>query len=534
MKSGLQKTTPLAVSECPIVLFATLYWGIGSVVIAGMPQRSEVGPAAMPQVLAPVVAPFEFAQPVRPQFPERAVRIAPSHAPADNSKPITAEIQTAIDDLSTAGGGTVILSPGIWHTGRLLLKTGVNLHIETGATLKFSGEVDDYLPLVFTRTEGVEAMGLGGLIYAHRQQRIAITGGGTLVGPDKGPVRRQSKGLTDKMVPADTPVAERRLDGREGRHYFRPYFINLVDCQQVLIEGVTLRNGPMWNVVPVYCDGVVIRGVTVDSRGVVNGDGFNIDSSRNVLIEYCSTNTGDDCYAIKSGRDTDGLRVARPAEKIVIRNCYASGGFGGFTCGSETAGGVRDVYVRDCLFENVRHAIYFKTRRPRGGGGERITAERIGFNSTSHALFFDMIGSPMYVGELGNRLPRRAITPATPYYRDITIRELHGESTEGEAFKIKGIPESPAQTVRLERSKIASRDFINLTDAANITVAYSQFDAQNPTLKVLDSRKVRFIDTTFRTAGGKMFATRASKQDAAAVEFKNCTPTSFPREDDAD
>jgi len=477
----------------------------------------------MPKEIAPVVADFEMPPVLRPQFPSHEARIEQSEL---SSLPglATALIQSKIDEVAKAGGGSVVVPPGTWHTGRLLLKSKVNLHLRAGAVLEFSGEIDDYLPPVFTRCEGVEAMGLGGLIYAHGQQCVAVSGAGTLVGPKDGPVREQRKGLTDKVVDHTAEVEDRVLDGREGRHYFRPYFINFVECQNVLIEGVTLRNGPMWNIVTVYCDGVIVRGVHIDSQGVVNGDGVNIESSRNVLVEYCSTNTGDDCFAIKSGRNEDGLRVDKPSERIVIRNCYASGGFGGFTCGSETAGWIRDVQVQDCVFENVRHAVYFKTRRPRGGGGERIVAERIRFNSTSHAIFFDMIGSPLYVGELGHRLPKRELTPATPKYREIAIRHLHGKSSEGEAFKIKGIPESPASEIEIEYANIQSQDFINLTDAHGVAIRGSHFEPTNPTLRLIDAKQVRFEDTIFARQGTKPLVLEASSSDSATLSFDNCTP----------
>lgn len=488
-----------------------------------IPHESDVGPQAMPHEIAPLAAEFEMPPLQRPQFPSKTVEIGEGEL---SSSPdlVTSVVQSRIDEVSTAGGGTVVVPPGRWRTGRLMLKSNVNLHLSKESVLEFSPLIEHYLPPVFTRCEGIEAMGLGGLIYARGQKCVAITGSGMLVGPKDGPVREQRKGLTDQAVDQHAKVIDRILDGRQGRHYFRPYFINFVECRDVFIEGVTLRNGPMWNIVPVYCDGVIVRGVHIDSRGVVNGDGVNIESSRNVLVEYCSTNTGDDCYAIKSGRNEDGLRVAKPSERIVIRNCYASGGFGGFTCGSETAGWIRDVQVKDCVFENVRHAVYFKTRRPRGGGGERITAERIRFRSTSHAIFFDMIGSPIYVGELGNRLPRRGLTPATPRYRDISIRHISGQSTEGEAFKIKGIPESPATNVNIANADIRSRLFVNLTDAHKITIRNSRFQPTNPTVRLLDTKQIQFEHTSIVPRGAQSFRLDAAPGDAATIRFEDCTP----------
>lgn len=469
----------------------------------------------MPAEIEPLAAPFPMAELRRPQFADREVRL--------DLPPHDGVVQPAIDRLAAAGGGRVVVPAGEWNTGRIVLRSGVELHLEEGAVLHFSGEIADYLPPVFTRCEGIELMGLGGLVYAHEQERIAITGSGVLQGPDSGPVREARQGLSDEIVDPASPVASRVFDGRDGRHYFRPYFICPVNCKDVLIEGVTLRNGPMWNVVPIYCDGVVVRGVTIDSRGVVNGDGVNVDSSRNVLVEYCSTNTGDDCYAVKSGRNEDGLRVNLPAENVVIRRCYAEGGYGGFTTGSETAGGVRNVYVHDCVFDGVSYGAYFKTRRPRGGGGDNLVVERLRVRTLSHAVFFDMIGSPMFVGELGERLPRREVGAATPHYRDITVRDVVG-SAGGDAIKVKGIPESPASRLVFERLDLGCQNLFNFADAVGVEVRDSRFTAHDPVIRLLDTARIDIHRTEFVLEEGQALAIDRTGDTAEPPRFIDCRP----------
>ena len=487
----------------------------------GFPTNASVGPASMPAEIAPVEAPFEMPPFERLDFGGRSVRMAgqPGFEP---ETPVTKILQATIDEVSSSGGGRVAVPPGTWLTGRLMLKSGVELHLEEGAVLLFSGDVQDYLPAVFTRCEGLEMMGLGGMIYAHNQSRIAITGSGELRGPDEGTLREARPGLVDDLVDLDAPPTQRLFDGQEGRHYLRPNFITFVSCTDVLIEGVTLRNSPMWNIVPVYCDRVTVRGVTVESLGVVNGDGVNVVSSHHVLVEYCSMNTGDDCFAVKAGRGRDGVRVDKPSERIVIRFCKAEGGFGGFTCGSETGGGIRDIYVHDCVFEDVDFAVYFKTRRPRGGGGQRILVERIACNTKNHAIFFDMIGLPMYVGELAERLPKRALTPLTPFYRDVTVRDVRGTSMK-EAFKIKGIPESPASNVTLERIDIASENFINLIDATQVKLLDCKFAPQEPVLRLLGSSHVEFKNCLFATPNGAPIQVEATGNEQDTLQFTNCT-----------
>ncbi|MCH5718335.1 glycoside hydrolase family 28 protein [Niabella hibiscisoli] len=207
-------------------------------------------------------------------------------------------------------------------------------------------------------------MSLGACLYANGQRNIAITGKGKLIGPAKGgSVRKQimTKDVIENVVAHTTPVAQRVYEGHNGDFIFPPMFISPINCSNVLIEGISLENTAFWNVVPVYCDSVIIRGITVHSVGIPRGDGIDIESSKNVLIEYCTMSTGDDAFTIKAGRGYDGLRVNKPTENVVVRNGLVLEGHGGITCGSETASMIRNLYVHDCVFEKARSAIRFKT-----------------------------------------------------------------------------------------------------------------------------------------------------------------------------
>ncbi|MBX3427061.1 MAG: glycoside hydrolase family 28 protein [Pirellulales bacterium] len=499
---------------------------IGAVVRAdeAIPTRDQTGPAAMPRDVAPIVAPFEMPTPRRPKFPPRTVSIVDCGAIADRGKLATTAIQQAIDRVAAAGGGTALVPAGRWQTGRIVLRSRVNLHLAAGAVLEFSDRIEDYLPPVFTRYEGIELMSAGGLIYARGAEGCAVTGSGELLGPKSGPLREARPGLSDELVDPQSPVEDRVFDGRQGRHYFRPYFITLVECRDVLVEGVALRRGPMWNIVPIACDGVLVRGVTIDSRGVVNGDGIDVESSRNVLVEYCSVDTGDDCYVLKAGRNADGLRTARPVENVVFRRNYAAGGIGGVTCGSETAGGIRRVHVHDCVFEGVKHAIYLKTRRPRGGGGEQLSFERIRFTTQDHAVFCDMLGAPMFVGELAERLPPRPLTPSTPYYRDVTIRGLAG-SCQGEFVKVKGIPESPLTRFTVEDATVASRGLLNLTDVRQFAIRRSRIVSRDPTITLNAVRGFAGEEVAVEaTARPRLVKDEDEIAGAAEIEWIGSTP----------
>jgi polygalacturonase len=390
-----------------------------------IPTKEQVGAQNLPAVIAPVKAPFAMPQFKKPSFPAYTLSI--TERGAQPGAKVTREIQATIDAVSQHGGGTAVIPAGKWNTGRISLKSNVNLRLDEGAELYFSGEVEDYRPAVFTRTEGVEVMSLGACIYANGQQNIAVTGKGQLIGPAQGgSVRKQTMthDVVENVVLASTPVAQRVYEGHDGSIIFPPMFISPINCKGVYIEGVSLENTAFWNIVPVYCDGVIIRGVTVNSIGIQRGDGIDVESSRNVLIEYCTLSCGDDCFTIKAGRGEDGLRVNRPTENVVVRHCLAREGHGGITCGSETAAMIRNLYVHDCVFDNTGVGVRFKTRRSRGGGGENLTYERIRMNLKATAFHWDMLGSKTHVGDLASRLPARPINPLTPHFANITAKDI--------------------------------------------------------------------------------------------------------------
>ena len=493
------------------------------VAAAAIPAKEHVGAANLPDEIAPVTAPFPMPEFKKPVFPELAVSIADRGAKPDSK--VTAVIQSAIDDASQRGGGTVIVPRGIWHTGRISLKSNVHLRIDEGAELVFSGEVEDYRPAVFTRNEGVEVMSLGACIYANGQQNIAVTGKGKLIGPAKGgSVRKQvmNADVVEKFIDHKTPVSDRVFEGRDGGYVFLPMFISPINCKDVYIEGVTLENTAFWNIVPVYCDGVIIRGVTVNSVGIPRGDGIDIESSRNVLIEYSTLNCGDDCFTMKAGRGEDGLRVNKPTENVVVRYCLAKEGHGAITCGSETAGMIRNLYVHDCVFDQTGAGIRFKTRRPRGGGGENLTYERIRMDLKGTAFTWDMLGSATYVGDLARRLPPREINRLTPIYKNITARDIIVENAS-QFVKITGIPESPLTNLLIEKVDVKAKKLITAADVKGFVVRNAKVASDDPQITLLDCREVRFEDVHFTVPDGQV-VTNISGASSGPIEFIRCTP----------
>ncbi|WP_460540097.1 glycoside hydrolase family 28 protein [Echinicola sediminis] len=485
--------------------------------------KEQVGAANLPDEIAPVKAPFAMPEFKKPVFPERTVDIAEQGA--KEGELVTSIIQRAIDEVSAQGGGKVIVPAGKWKTGRISLKSNVNLHLAEGAELHFSGQLEDYRPAVFTRHEGVEVMSLGACIYAYQQDNIALTGKGTLYGPEEGPVKDQmmTEDVTEKFVPVDKPVSERVYEGYNGESIFVPMFVSPTECTNVYIEGVTLERTAFWNIVPVYCDGVIIRGVTVNSVGIPRGDGIDIESSRNVLIEYSTLNNGDDCFTMKAGRGEDGIRVNRPTENVVVRYCLAKEGHGGITVGSETAGKIKNLYIHDCVFDNTGVGIRFKTRRPRGGGGENLYYERLRMNLRQTAFRWDMLGQELYVGDLAKRKPLREVNELTPKFKDITIKDVLVE-TASTFVNINGIPESPLENLYMENVTVReSRRFFNADDAQNLTFKHIEVYSQDSLMKFLDTREVIFEDAVFHVSGDQVF-TQMKGDLTDKIQFEGTLP----------
>ncbi len=378
----------------------------------------------------------------------------------------TAAIQKAIDRMSKKGGGTVVIPKGVWKTGRIELKSHVNLHLAEGAELRFSGLVKDYLPAVFTRNEGIEMYSLGACIYANGARNIGITGAGRLIGPGRGceiDSLEKNEVTVEVRVPATMPLQQRVFDRAEQGGFYRPTFIGLMNCENVLIEGVSLEKTIFWNIVTEYCDGVTIRKVTINSKGTPRGDAIDIESTRNVLIEQCHVTTTDDAYTLKSGRGEDGLRVGRPTENVIICHCYANSSAGGVSIGTEVAGGVRNVYVSDCVFEGVGRGTYLKSRRTRGGGAWNIWFERLHIVKAKYAFFFDLLGSPQWMGPLGERLPKRDITRLTPYYHDIHFNNIKVDSCQM-FLRAKGLPERPIDHVTFDNITATGQELMRVAD----------------------------------------------------------------------
>ncbi len=367
-----------------------------------------------------------------PTFPPRQFDVTAYGAKGDGTTLASDAIAKAIADCAAAGGGRVLVPAGAFLTGAVHLKSNVELHLAEGATLRFSTDPAHY-PLVLTRWEGMELFNYSPLVYAHGQKNIAVTGKGTLdgqggaehwwswKGPWQGttdggwrqgiPDQRPARAKLFQMAEAGVPV-EKRVFG-DGS-YLRPSFFEPYACENVLIEGVKLRGAPFWQIHPVLCHNVTVRNVDVMGHGP-NNDGCDPECCSMVLIEGCTFDTGDDCIAVKSGRNADGRRVGTASEDILIRNCRMKEGHGGVTIGSEISGGARRVFAERCDMDspNLNYALRFKNNAMRGGLLEDFHFRDINVGQVSKAAI-----------ACDFNYEEGASGPYKPVLRNITIERL--------------------------------------------------------------------------------------------------------------
>jgi polygalacturonase len=325
-----------------------------------------------------------------PIFRAKEFIITEFGAVGDGKSDCTAAIGKAIEACHRVGG-RVVVPEGEFLTGPIHLQSNIELHLSRGATLKFTTDPKAYLPVVFTRFEGMECYNYSPLIYAMAQENVAVTGEGVLDGQasdanwwqwkggrgakEGSPNQKPARDRLGKMVDQNVPVEKRQFgDGS----FLRPSFVEFNRCRNVLIQGVRIKRSPMWELHPLLCTNVIARGVTIDSHGP-NNDGCDPESCRDVLIEDCVFDTGDDCIAIKSGRNNDGRRLGLASENIIVRRCTMKDGHGGVVIGSEISGGCRNVFAEDCVMDspNLERVLRLKSNAVRGGVIENIFMRNI-------------------------------------------------------------------------------------------------------------------------------------------------------------
>lgn len=438
--------------------------------------------------------PFEMEKVQRPQIPSREVDIRDFGGVGDGVVLNSEAFAQAIESLSQKGGGRVIVPTGVWLTGPITMKDNIELHIRPDAVLLFSTDRDLY-PIVETVFEGLDTKRCISPINAVGAKNIAITGGGTIDGngdswrqvkkskiaPSQWKGLLKSGGLTnekgDIWYPDSTSyrgsVISDAFNVPQGlttdeewnsvKTYLRPVMISFKECENVLLEDCLFQNSPCWNIHPLMCKNVIINNIVVRNPWYSqNGDGLDVDSCENVLVINSSFDVGDDAICIKSGKDEDGRRRARPCRKLIVDNCIVFHGHGGFVVGSEMSGGVHDISVTNCRFLGTDVGLRFKSCRGRGGVVENIhISDIVMMNIPTEPLLFDL----HYGGKSAVEAAAEGASPfdtefvpadeTTPQFKDIYIKDIVC-SGASKAMYFNGIPEKNIENIVVENCEIVS------------------------------------------------------------------------------
>lgn len=394
-----------------------------------------------------------------PSFPDLVINVNEYGAVANDNKDDRDAFIKAIDECSSKGGGKVLVPKGEYIcNGPIVLKSNVNFNTEDGTIIKFSTDPADYLPVVKTRWEGVDLYNYSSLIYAYQQENIAVTGKGVFDGQGSNDNWWSWKGRSEfdweegmpsqsdpnsrpllmKMNLDNVPVEDRVFG--EGT-YLRPNFLQLYECKNILLQDFTLLDSPMWFVHPVLCENITMENVTTDGEGP-NNDGCDPESTRYMLIKGCYFDNGDDCIAIKSGRNNDGRRIGVASEYIVVQDCQMKDGHGGVVVGSEISGDCRYVFAENCEMDspNLDRAIRIKSNSVRGGTVENIYVRNITVGQVGEAILkMNMNYDPDDVG------PRDYM----PVMRNVFIENVTSEKSKYGLY-LDGLKDSQIKNIVLK------------------------------------------------------------------------------------
>lgn len=423
----------------------------------------------------------------------------------DGTTKNTAAIAEVITAIEEAGGGTLRFPAGRYLTGSIQMVDNLTLHLEAGAVLIYSGDPEDS-PIVESRWEGTSVWIRSPLVYANGRENIAITGRGTLDGGGENwwwragvdPERREEArpaheawdALRERIQNGESLTAE---DFAHATQYLRPSLVQPFECRNVLIEGVTLRNSPMWMLHPVYSENIVVRGVSFISDGP-NGDGIDIDSCRNVRISDCFFDTGDDCIVLKSGRDADGRRIGRPTEFVTITNCVMYRGHGAVVIGSEMSGDVRDVTASNIVSYGTDRGIRLKTARGRGG-----VIENLRFDNW---VIRDAAREAIQISTAYVDLPPEPFSERTPVIRNIAISQITVENAR-QVLNIAGLEEQAVENVRIRDLHGRGEVGITVNRAERLELHDVRVETGSaPAIRISLSREIE-LDNVTGTSGWK-------------------------------
>lgn len=447
----------------------------------------------------------------------------------------TQSINKAIADCSAKGGGVVLIPQGLWITGPIVMKSNVNLHVDRAALLQFTDDKSQY-PLVEGNYEGHAAVRNQSPISGTDVENIAITGEGIIDGHGEAWRAIGKDRLTDaewkKLVgsggvvsengktwyPSDSYVkgAKDPLGGvlvpgkslkdyEDMKDFYRPNMLVLTNCKRVLLQDVTFQNSPAWCLHTLLCQDLTLRGVRVRNLwNAQNGDGIDVESCKNVLIENSTFDAGDDGICIKSGRDEEGRRRGKPTENVIVRNDVVYRAHGGFVIGSEMSGGAKNIFVSDCTFIGTDIGLRFKTTRGRGGIVEDIYIKNIAMRDILHeAILFDMyyVAKPPSTSEAIKDESTIPVTEATPQFRNFYVNNVVCNGAE-KAILVRGLPEMSIKGIHLENMNLKADKGVDIIEGQDISLknVYVESKDTDPLVNIENSTGITFNKFSYNNA----------------------------------
>lgn len=499
---------------------------------------------------------------IAPKFKKDTLNISKYGAVPDGNTLNTKTINAAIDALNKKGGGVLLVPPGLWLTGPVVLKSNINLYLSTGATLLFTKDFNEY-PLVKANWEGLPQMRNQSPVSATNATNIAITGKGIIDGngdawrmvkKDKLNETQWEKLVASGAVLSDDKKTwyptEKTLKGSKMsnpgvispdktdefynsiKDFLRPNLVLLTSCKNILLEGVTFQNSPAWCLHPLMCENLTVRNVSVKNPWYAqNGDGIDVESCKNVLIENSVFDVGDDALCMKSGRDAEGRKRGKPTENVIIRGCTVYAAHGGFVIGSEMSGGARNIYVSNCTFIGTDIGLRFKTTRGRGGIVENIFIKDIYMKDIpGEAILFDMYymaKDPIPLAGEKRELPKVEFKPVdetTPVFKNFHISNVYCNGAATAIF-VRGLPEMHVKDIVLENMVLQANKGFDIQEATGIAFKNIKVISAEtkPVIDVVQSDKLMFDNITYKDGAELLF--RISGDRSNAINIKNTDAT---------
>lgn len=499
---------------------------------------------------------FELPPFVIPEIPDNEVKITDFGAVSGGEAMNTEAFARAIEAVTAKGGGKVVIPSGIWLTGPITLKSNLELYAEAGALIVFSTDKNLY-PLIETSFEGLNTWRCLSPIYGKNIENVAFTGSGIWDGSgdawrfvkkskltssqwkklvasggflnDEENEWYPSEQFRNAMAGADQNVRtdlKTKEEFHAIRDFLRPVMVSIQNSKNVMFNGPVFQNSPAWCIHPLMVENLIVKNLTVRNPWYSqNGDGIDIESCKNVIVENCNFDVGDDAICIKSGKDEDGRQRGVPCENLIIRHNIVYHGHGGVTVGSEMSGGVRNMHVSNCTFMGTDVGLRFKSNRGRGGVVENIYISDIRMtNIPTHAISFDLyyggqsLAEMLESGKRNNMAEPEPVTTETPQFKNISIKNIELKGALQAVF-LQGLPEMNLENIRLTDMKLEADNGFSVVDASG--VVFENIDIKTKSANVFNifnARNVQFKNVNLNTDADS--AIIINGQNCEKIEFK--------------